>query len=192
MRGWKPRVLTADYIRHTNPKARIIMMLRNPTTRLYSAYLYFNKTGHKSQGVFHQLVKKDIAVFNACVRRTSLRHCVYNDSFFPLRLHVGVYSVFIEDWLLRLPRDQMLFIRLEDVHRGARVMPTVFQFLGLESTGQAMKKVARIKPRNVGPLAKVMGPMWNETRALLDAFYTPFNDRLAAVLQDRRFLWEDV
>ncbi|KAL8609182.1 hypothetical protein ACOMHN_062422 [Nucella lapillus] len=187
----EPRVLTADYIRHTNPIARVIMMLRNPTTRLYSAYLYFQKR-HKSQETFHELVKKNIAVFNACVRKTSLRHCVYNGSLFTLRLHVGVYSVFIEDWLLRLPRDQMLFIRLEDVHRGARVMPAVFQFLGLESTGQAMKRVARIKERNVGHLAQVTGPLWNETRALLDAFYRPFNDRLAAVLQDRRFAWEDV
>ncbi|KAL8609183.1 hypothetical protein ACOMHN_062423 [Nucella lapillus] len=61
-----------------------------------------------------------------------------------------------------------------------------------QSTSQAMKRVARIKERNVGHLAQVTGPLWNETRALLDAFYRPFNDRLAAVLQDRRFAWEDV
>ena len=33
-------------------------------------------------------------------------------------------------------------------------------------------------------------PMYPKTRALLDAYYRPYNKQLAALLNDERFLWE--
>ncbi|XP_076446975.1 carbohydrate sulfotransferase 15-like [Babylonia areolata] len=189
----EPRIITADYIRHLTPNAKIIVMLRNPTNRLYSDYLYINERANKSQEDFHMVVNKNIATFNTCVKERNLRSCAYNTTLFTkgLRLFIGVYSVFVEDWLLRFPRDQMLFIRLEDVQSGADTVPAVFRFLGLEMPNEStMETIAVQKSKNTAKIS--IGPMWNETRRLLDDFYRPFNARLAHILQDRRFTWEDV
>ncbi|XP_076446973.1 carbohydrate sulfotransferase 15-like [Babylonia areolata] len=188
----EPRIITADYIRHLTPNAKIIVILRNPSSRLYSDYLYGRKMHlNKSQENFHMLVNKNIAVFNACVKERSLRNCAYNISMFSIRLFIGMYSVFVEDWLLRFPRDQMLFIRLEDVQSGADTVPAVFRFLGLAVPNETiMQQILTQGQRNTARIS--IGPMWNETRRLLDDFYRPFNARLAHILQDRRFTWKDV
>ena len=48
------------------------------------------------------------------------------------RLYIGLYSVYISDWLKVFPRDQLMFLRLEDWHSGCtEILPTVFNFLGL-------------------------------------------------------------
>ncbi|XP_076446286.1 carbohydrate sulfotransferase 15-like [Babylonia areolata] len=187
----EPRIITADYIRHLTPNAKIIVMLRNPSRRLYSDFLFF-WARNKTPEYFHQLVEKNIATFNACVEKESLRTCAYNQSIFSIRLFIGVYSVFVEDWLLRFPRDQMLFIRLEDVQSGADTVPAVFRFLGLAAPNSTMESIVALGRRNVGRVSRSIGPMWNETRRLLDDFYRPFNARLAHILQDSRFTWEDV
>ena len=40
------------------------------------------------------------------------------------------------------------------------------------------------------PEQEINGPMWNETRQLLDAFYEPYNRQLAELLNDSRYLWK--
>ena len=45
---------------------------------------------------------------------------------------MGLYSVFVRDWLKVFPRDQLMFIRVEDWHYECSIiLPTVFAFLGL-------------------------------------------------------------
>lgn len=38
---------------------------------------------------------------------------------------------------------------------------------------------------------RFLGPMLNETKTLLDNFYRPFNQRLAELLGDGTFLWQE-
>ncbi|XP_076446322.1 carbohydrate sulfotransferase 15-like [Babylonia areolata] len=108
-----------------------------------------------------------------------------------IRLYIGLYSVYVEDWLLRFPRDQMLFVRMEDVRGGADTVPTVFRFLELEvPDNTTMQQIVTQGQRNRARIS--IGPMWNKTRKLLDDFHRPFNARLAHILRDGRFTWEDV
>lgn len=37
---------------------------------------------------------------------------------------------------------------------------------------------------------KAVGAMWNVTRVILDNFYRPFNEEIAQLLDDDRFLWK--
>ena len=49
-----------------------------------------------------------------------------------IRFMAGIYHVFIADWLMRFPRDQFLFIRLEDFSEDVEGhMRNIFDFLEL-------------------------------------------------------------
>ena len=86
-------------------------------------------------------------------------------------------------------REQLLFLRNEDYSAAPREhMAAVFQFLGLAPpSADQWAKIAGMEVRNRGKSKRAMLP---ETRALLEAFYAPFNKRLAAALgDDERWLW---
>lgn len=64
--------------------------------------------------------------------------------FVQVRLHVGLYVVYLLDWLSIFSREQVLVLRLED-HASNRkyTMHTVFRFLGLGERARSMYNAAR-------------------------------------------------
>ncbi len=54
------------------------------------------------------------------------------DFSFQTRLYIGMYAVFIEDWLKVLPRDQLHVVRLEDYAQDKQTaFDEIFEFLQL-------------------------------------------------------------
>ncbi|XP_072524004.1 carbohydrate sulfotransferase 15-like [Salminus brasiliensis] len=155
-----------------------------PCTALFHA--------HRLQYGKQRRARKD----NRCMQESSMRACVYNSSLnnaMPVRLQVGLYVVYVLDWLSVFGRDQLLVLRLEDHAADRRLsMHRVFQFLHLGPL--SVQKEAEISKRpasNTRRLAdKNLGPMLPLTRELLSGFYSPFNRKLADVLQDDAFLWK--
>jgi N-acetylgalactosamine 4-sulfate 6-O-sulfotransferase len=86
-------------------------MLRNPIMRLFSDYLYFQLNGNKTVDDFHNRVVAAVNIFERCHESASLRSCVYAPEInsasamsatrviTPVRLRLGVYHVFLRDWL---------------------------------------------------------------------------------------------
>lgn len=190
----EPGFLTQDFIHTLQPGAKLIVILRDPVERLYSDYLYFRKD-KKSVEDFHQKVMKSVQLFQSCLSRRSLRSCVYNSRLLdamPVRLNVGLYVVFLLDWLTVFQRDQILVLRLEDYSADLRAtLQKAFDFLGLsplsvENETELMKK--RVSNSRRGADRK-LGPMLPATRDLLREFHQPFNHKLASVLDDSAFLW---
>ncbi|XP_070833621.1 carbohydrate sulfotransferase 15-like [Chaetodon trifascialis] len=190
----EPGFLTQDFIHTLQPSAKLIVILRDPVERLYSDYLYF-RTDKKSVKDFHQKVMNCLQLFQSCLSEQSLRSCVYDRSLLdsmPMRLYVGLYVVFLLDWLTVFHQDQILVLRLEDYSADLRAtLQKAFDFLGLsplsvELEEEVMKKrVAnsrRMKDRK-------LGPMLPATRDLLREFYQPFNRKLANLLNNNAFLW---
>uniref|UniRef100_G3P5C6 Sulfotransferase n=1 Tax=Gasterosteus aculeatus aculeatus TaxID=481459 RepID=G3P5C6_GASAC len=112
----EPPFLAQDVIHTVQPGAKIIIMLRDPVERLYSDYLYF-KMANKSTEDFHQKVVESVQLFQSCLSERSLRSCAYNTSLsnaMPVRLNLGMYVVFLLDWLTVFHSEQILVLRLED------------------------------------------------------------------------------
>ncbi|KAK7493244.1 hypothetical protein BaRGS_00015581, partial [Batillaria attramentaria] len=105
----------------------------------------------------------------------------------------SLYHVFIEDWLKRFPRDQIYVVRLEDwALNPVEELVRLFKFLELDVPSRELIEVMRHRvPANYGEVAKDQGLMSNHTKAVLDSFFRPFNARLAQLLGNRKFLWED-
>lgn len=191
----EPPFLIQDFVHALQPDARFIVMLRDPVERLYSDYLYFG-IANKSAEDFHEKVSESLQLFEGCLTMYRMRACVYNTTLnnaMPVRLQVGLYIVYILDWLTVFSRDQILVLRLED-HASNRkyTMHKVFDFLNLGSlTEQKEAEITRSPASNTRrPADKNLGPMLPITRDVLRDFYKPFNEKLAKVLRNDSFRWE--
>uniref|UniRef100_H3D747 Sulfotransferase n=1 Tax=Tetraodon nigroviridis TaxID=99883 RepID=H3D747_TETNG len=190
----EPPFLAQDFIHAVQPEARIVIMLRDPVERLYSDYLYF-KVANKSAEDFHLRVLESVHLFQSCLSLRSLRSCVYNTSLsnaMPVRLNLGMYIVFILDWLTVFHRDQILVLRLEDYAANLKMaIKAVFDFLSVGPLSQQVEAALTRRPMlNTRRAADInLGPMLSATRRLLREFHQPFNRKLASVLDNKEFFW---
>ncbi|XP_029377069.1 carbohydrate sulfotransferase 15-like [Echeneis naucrates] len=192
----EPPFLAQDFIHLLQPSAKIIIMLRDPVERLYSDYLYF-KMANKSAEDFHLKVGESVQLFQSCLSERSLRSCVYNTSLsnaMPVRLNLGMYIVFLLDWLTVFHQEQILVLRLEDYAANLKVaMKKVFHFLSVgplsEQVETALTKRSISNTRRAAD--RNLGPMLPATRDLLREFHQPFNHKLAIVLDNNAFLWSN-
>ncbi|KAM9324840.1 carbohydrate sulfotransferase 15 [Gastrophryne carolinensis] len=191
----EPPVLVQDFIHTFQPHAKFIVMLRDPVERLYSDYLYF-VIANKSAEDFHDKVNESLQMFDSCLQGSSLRACVYNTTFsntVPVRLQVGLYVVYLWDWLSVYNLDQFLILRLEDHAANiTQSLRLVYRFLSLgplnnEQEASITHKQASNSRR---PADCSLGPMLPQTRQLLRDFYQPYNQKLAQMLSNSDFLWK--
>lgn len=191
----EPAVLTPHYIRHIQPDVKLIVILRNPTDRLFSDYLYFNrKLKTKSSEDFHQRVVHAMQLMKECLKNRSMRSCAYDDELAKsmlVRLTVGLYDVFLQDWLNVFPKEQIFVLRLEDYSTNNKYyLYKIYDFLGVDTNVNIDVDVMAV--RNVRrQLDLRVGDMLNKTRMLLDEFYKPHKENLAMILNDTRYTWEE-
>ncbi|XP_046581263.1 carbohydrate sulfotransferase 15-like [Haliotis rubra] len=196
----EPCVTNADMVHHLNPRASIIISLRNPIDRLYSDYLYEAQWLHYgiSKLDFHQEVEQEIREFNACLLTNSVRGCAYTGSHenaysSKVRLRQGLYSVHVSDWLRVFPRQQLHIIKFEEYMLDIENhMKSLFRFLDLrELTKSEMTPILELKRSNTRKAAaQRVGEMLAETRQLLTYFYGRYNKELANILSDTKYLWD--
>ncbi|XP_072029692.1 carbohydrate sulfotransferase 15-like [Amphiura filiformis] len=201
-----PPYVIADVIRIILPRTKVITVFRNPTERLYSDYMYENRSLTKEY--FHDIAMKSTKTVESClVESSSRQECIFkvfsqiyeNGRKKPLgqnpliKLFKGCYSMFITDWLRAFPRNQLMFLRLEDWHRDcSTILPNIYRFLKLESVPQnRIDEICAAPQRNPTRTKESSGPMLEETKQLLNKFYKPTRQELADVLKDDRFLWND-
>ncbi len=103
-----------------------------------------------------------------------------------------MYSVFIRDWLSVFPRSQVHVVRGEDYYANREiVLNEIFLFLGLAELPSAFyDAVSSADILNSRTAGRRVPEMEEETRKLLTEFYQPYNQDLAELLHDRRFLWD--
>lgn len=191
-----PDQTVAQHVAAVLPRARLIASLRDPTDRLYSSYLFFN--GDVSAAKFHGKVVAGLKRFDACVAERSVRACAYDrqlkdavDS--SVNLMQGLYVVFLRDWLQAFPREQLLVIHFESYKANELAeLNHVLSFLEVEQLAASGEETQRVLGGNIayqGTKYGKAGAMWNSTRQLLDDFYSKYNEELASMLGDERFLW---
>jgi hypothetical protein len=101
----------------------------------------------------------------------------------------SIYYHWLDDWLRVWPRDQLHIIRYEDwAAEPGKVTHRVLDFLGARRWEGLEGHLPKPRVATAGDDVHASTP---ETRAKLKAFYAPFNARLAALLNDSRWLWAD-
>ncbi|XP_019616722.1 PREDICTED: carbohydrate sulfotransferase 15-like [Branchiostoma belcheri] len=195
----EPPILLANLLHAVQPHAKFILTLRNPTDRLYSEYLFFSGgfRYNKSLTDFHKRVNLAIGIFTNCLRNNSVRSCAYEPNLpatRTVRLRLGLYEVYLRDWLSIFSRDQILVQRLEDYSKDLRTtMTEVFKFLDLGPVKEKAEQDAIFTSNTQRSQTKSydkIGQMLPKTRKVLNKFYKPYNQRLAALLNNTDFLWQ--
>ena len=195
----------ADMIRSITPDAKILVIVRNPTERLWSGYLFFHRNFPGSPNVspmtFDDAVRKEIVRFRDCVKGKGLRRCCFDSKHLNrydtavVTLTLGIYICYIREWKEKFG-DHMKIIRLEDYgSRPSSTLHEVYEFLEVspfsEEKIDAFINIHEAKEtRNSNN--RVLGDMLNSTRQLLNSFYRPFNLELAKLLNDNRFLYDSL
>ncbi|KAL3846986.1 hypothetical protein ACJMK2_017926 [Sinanodonta woodiana] len=183
----EPRYTNANYVRHLIPRARLIFIMRDPTERLWSEYVYSARANcfSASPEDFHDLVLESISRFQNCLQNYSEKSCVYNFTIdtFKGRLRTGLYIMHIRDWLKVFPRDQVLFIRTEEYEKDIPyTLKRIFKFLDIgPPADNIFKQMIECERQNVQTFK---GTMFTKTKTLLDKFYQPYNFRLSKLLVD--------
>jgi hypothetical protein len=157
-------------IKNTIPKAKLILMIRNPVDRAYSHYRHSVRM-NKEDLPFHKAIKAE-------KKRIGHSWEKYNTGidFYDLKiafysyLRTGIYADQIENLFRLFPRNQIHIIKSEDFFRKpSEPFNEVLKFLGLKHY-----KIAHFKKYNVGesyPLDKIM-------RNQLVDYFRPHNQRL--------------
>ncbi|XP_041363505.1 carbohydrate sulfotransferase 15-like isoform X2 [Gigantopelta aegis] len=203
-RNLKPEdaYLTPHCIHHLTPSTKFIVIFRNPTERLYSDYLFLARFRNEKEKLtpetFNYAVIRSIKMLQDCRAIHTIKSCLYNKTLhmhMPSRIMVGMYAVYLKEWYKVFPKSQILVLRNEDYSKDILGHITkVYNFLGLqELQSQTVQRIASLKrqfTRSEKDLS--VGPMWNQTRTVLNLFYKEYNTELASFLEDKRFLWNEL
>ena len=201
------------------PRAKYVVVMRDPVTMIYSAYWFSNSMfcpslNRLSQILapddFHYKVIEKILAYKKCRKFKPVDACLL--TVFPpmkglinykstqcgrVRLEVGFYYYYIRRWLAVIPREQFLFIKTEDLKSdllGVTKSLSDFFELGLDIKYPYPSTAHKQKCENVQTRFDYRKDpelqMRNDTRDLLYKFFDPFNQKLAELLQDSKFHWK--
>jgi len=173
---------------------RLLIILRDPVKRAYSHYqMTADTNGTKEQLArrgtvagrsFESLIDEDLAALRTVgaddpdvdletFEREYLSKTPMGNGSHSY-VGRGLYALQIRQWLKVFPREQFLFLKLEDFSRDIQGnMRNVFSFIGLDAI-----RVPDIAPKN----AREYEPISADLEARLKAFYAPHNKRLAELL----------
>jgi N-acetylgalactosamine 4-sulfate 6-O-sulfotransferase len=190
----EPRYIAAHMIKNLTPKSdiKVILIIRNPTERLFSSYVFFNTVTHPnniSREEFHRLASASIRSLNQCFVSRNLSACLYDKSviktYKTVDVHAGVYYGFIKDWITVFPH--MRIVRLEDYKFNRQdIIKDIIQYIGLDPFHNKLSE----STKHVGKGPKQTFKMLPQTKKMLDDFYRPFNKRLADFMGNEKFLFE--
>ncbi|KAK6183682.1 hypothetical protein SNE40_011112 [Patella caerulea] len=191
-------LLTPDALHHLLPESYFLIIFRNPTERLYSDYIYYDRNADKKTAEnFHRGVVTSIKLFEECKKIKTLKGCLYDKELhmsMTVRILVSMYVVYLKEWLKVFEKDRFLIIKNEEYSKDIKThIQRVFQYLGLDTlSDEEMEKIAKKSRKNVNFMKKkAIGPMWQETRQILDDLYRSYNEELAELLEDNEYLWKD-
>ena len=199
------------------PDSKYIVIMRNPISMLYSAFWFsctsfgFTLGGvkHKGPDIFHKRITEKIDKFNKCRQEVHpLDKCVdvvADNLYTPelpscgrTRLEMGLYYVHTRKWLSIVPRERFLFLTLEELIKNdmKTTATTLLDFLELDST--VLNRHSTLDIECVENTQKTVDykhdpklMMREDTRQILVQFFRPYNQMLADLLGDDKFLWNE-
>ena len=162
-----------DSYRAARPKAKIILILRNPVDRVYSHYKWDLLLGGK------RLTRSPY--YRTFADYTNLAIDLFPATQIPSPtggqlLHAGIYAQSVAVWLDRFGRENVHILRAEDFfHDIESTVCEIHEFLGIPPMKPELHEIVNQNPVKAPPMDE-------ETRRKLGAFYRPWNERLYALI----------
>ena len=210
------------------PKTKLVVVMRNPVHRVWS-HFWFDCVRHfpgKKQefiehgaSMFHNRTVNVISDFKHCIKSgipeftcadrsthsCKHRHNIMNELCHDVEIGVSMYYLHLVNWFSAFNRDQIFFLRTEDLATNQlSTVTSIWKFLDLRDPLQSeVARVDKLKqylntnnfahtPNGSEKKMDAHGQiqMLPKTYIILDEFFRPYNQKLAALLNDQRFLWQ--
>ena len=196
------------------PDSKYFVIVRNPVSMLYSAFWFsctmlgqkLGSVRFRGPDIFHERITRKIHMFNECKNEGKpLDLCV--DVVAPnlygpelpncgrTRLEMGLYYFHARKWLSVVPRSRIHFFTLEEVGTGDRAtvdvitdfleLPRATADLALDTDLRCNENSQHVIDYKSDPRLK----MREDTKQILVQFFQPYNQLLAELLGDDKFLW---
>lgn len=198
-------------IKKTLPHSKLIIIMRNPVERLWSDFWYFcppskwsslNIQSDNAAEIFQNVTHKALKNFNDCMSsNNSLFYCTTVSGSVAgeeaacnnVRLGLSIYYPHVLRWYSVFPQNQLLLIRMENlISDSLSTMNSVWEFLEVP---KYKKKAIKGKVNSNSWIGKEKYAshfkMLLSTKLILNKFFTPYNQKLANLLNDERYLWND-
>jgi len=207
------------------PDVKIIVLLRNPIDRAYSHYTMSLRTSLEAVSFEKVVAKEMMEIdelrmtfrecFNAAgcspklcypaspMHRHDAKQTPYTiksdkdlkDYFFTSYLFRSIYDDSVERWLSVFPREQILFLRSEDLFDDpGAVMEEARMFLGLPEFDFMSEAALHVSwgggASNQYTQPHSYKPMQPATRKMLQQFFKPYNERLYSLI-GRDMCWDE-
>jgi hypothetical protein len=201
----------AQVVQATDPHARLLLMLRDPTARVLSEFTFFGRFAANARhdipsvtaDVFHTLVMRTLTRLVGCIRGDGLRACVRDQQQHMLGNEVhsvrpleSLYIAFLSDWAALFPEEQLLIGTVEQLAASPQAwMVRVARHFRLDEARAGPMLAAAsgsASASNQGPPINHTHAnatpqhrrvaMWASTEWLLRTFFCPFNRALRDAL----------
>ena len=197
-------------LREMQPDAKFVVLLREPIDRLYSAFWFYAGDEYQKE-LTPNIFVKDVQTFferlKQCDKGKTMLKCLrkaerFEHHFKDLRhsrvnkqLLTGFYYLYLLPWLQVFPRENFLFIRTEDMKKDTgKALQEIFKFLGMSPLDdKALNSAVKKTRHNQTTLHSSSDLLLStSTKRQLRAYFRPFNEKLAELLDDDKFLWDDI
>ena len=155
--------------------------------------------GSNSPDTFHERI---VTKLEQCLKHSSPEWCVLNITYdiysreLPCgdtRISMAMYYIHIRRWLSGASQERFLFLTMEEVAKNTEAVgKKLWDFMGYPgefkgvSESSCQGKYNRNRHWNDSRLK-----MRKDTELILRDFLRPYNQMLAELLGDNKFLWED-
>ncbi|XP_065942342.1 carbohydrate sulfotransferase 15 isoform X3 [Magallana gigas] len=191
----EPVFTTPHLIHHVQPNIKLILLLREPAERLYSHYYHLGYGSSPED--FKVDVSASIRYLDRCRAKSSLRSCLYNRTLFkemPTPLFASFYDVHMANWLEVFPRNQIFIMRTEDFDKSKKkYLLQLFKFLNVGDVEErVLDRMSNLAHKYKSVRKDKAGPMLNHTRQTLRDYLREPMKRLASLLHDEKYTWDDI
>jgi len=167
------------------PKAKLIVLLRNPVDRAYSHYYHKVERGREPLSFEDALAQEETRTRDEGQRLAADPHYYsYNYQQYTY-LARGIYVDQLQLWMNSFPQEQFFILKSEDFYATPdRKLKEIFLFLGLPDVACVQQQEYKQLNSSTYSQAK----MEPEMRKRLLTYFEPYNERLSTLL-GRDFGW---
>lgn len=167
----------AERVAKEIPNVKIIVLLRNPTSRAWSDYNASQKKD-VSEEQFQSYIDDELQELEASDFEEKVSKNDYNMSEpFSNFIKKGLYAVYLKKWLKLFPRKNFLFISTESFSKDEnKVFKQIFDFLGLSNF-----EIHKLQRMSKGNYEKLNPKIKNK----LDLFFASHNDELFKLINEK-------
>jgi len=188
------------------PDSKFVIILRNPVTMMYSTFLFTCQVtrvhmGRNTPDIFHEMTITKLKQFEQCLEHFSLEWCAMKITYdiyshqLPCartRISLAMYYIHIRKWLSGASRERFLFLTMEEVIENTdAVGKKLWEFMGYSGEFKGVKADICQGKQNRNRYHNTQLKMRKDTEAILKKFFRPYNQMLAELLGDKKFLWNE-